>query len=186
PRICSQMAFGKLFAGARQSLWNTAKITVLVGFPTGCFIHTIFDYVGEITPAVGPSMLPTLSMVGDLLLIERLPGWRSRLRVGDPVVFTSPTNPSKRAVKRVLGQAGDALCVDPTKDELSFVQIPRGHVWLQGDNYTNSTDSRVYGPVPLALLRGRVLARVWPEPQVLSNNTEIIAGSFTTSRAQSK
>ena len=38
--------------------------------------------------------------------------------------------------------------------------VPRGHVWLQGDNARNSTDSRHYGPVPAALIRGKVLYRV--------------------------
>jgi signal peptidase I len=41
-----------------------------------------------------------------------------------------------------------------------YVKIPKGHVWLQGDNLSNSTDSRVYGPVPLAMIKGKVLARV--------------------------
>ncbi|KAJ1867296.1 hypothetical protein LPJ78_001101 [Coemansia sp. RSA 989] len=159
--------------------FNKAKVVALVTVSTGCFIHTIFDYVGEITPSKGPSMLPTLGMLGDLLVIERLPGWRNRLQMGDLVVFTSPINPERRAVKRVLGQPGDTVCVDPTKDELSFVQIPRGHVWLQGDNYTNSTDSRVHGPVPLALLNGRVLARIWPEPRLLTNSVETVPGKFT-------
>ena len=40
------------------------------------------------------------------------------------------------------------------------VQVPEGHVWLQGDNPINSTDSRHYGPVPYALLRGRALLKV--------------------------
>ncbi|KAJ1790482.1 hypothetical protein GGH19_004896 [Coemansia sp. RSA 1807] len=167
------------FSKFRKCAWTTTKVTTLVAFPTACFIHTLFDYIGEITPALGPSMLPTLSMVGDLILIERLPGWRDRIQVGDPVVFKSPIDPGRRVVKRVLGKAGDTLCVDPTRKTPTFVQIPRGHVWLQGDNYTNSTDSRVHGPVPLALLRGRVLARVWPGPQKLTNNVEIIPGRFT-------
>ncbi|KAJ2809030.1 hypothetical protein H4R20_000453 [Coemansia guatemalensis] len=158
---------------------DMGKLTVLVAFPTACFIHTIFDYVGEISMSMGPSMLPTLNMAGDILLIERLPGWRDRVRVGDLVVFASPADPAKRAIKRVLGQPGDTLCVDPTKDKLAYVQIPRGHVWLQGDNYTNSTDSRIHGPIPLALLRGRVLACIWPSPRTLSNNMEIIPGHFT-------
>ena len=38
-------------------------------------------------------------------------------------------------------------------------QVPEGHVWLQGDNTLNSSDSRAYGPVPYALLRGRAFAR---------------------------
>ena len=40
------------------------------------------------------------------------------------------------------------------------VQVPAGHVWLQGDNPINSTDSRHYGPVPYALLRGRAFLKV--------------------------
>jgi hypothetical protein len=33
-------------------------------------------------------------------------------------------------------------------------------VWLQGDNLLLSRDSREYGPVPLALVKGRVLLQV--------------------------
>ncbi|KAJ1733797.1 hypothetical protein LPJ61_001385 [Coemansia biformis] len=172
------MAFGRLVSGAARLTWSTVRVAALVAVPTACFLHTVFDYVGEITPSMGPSMLPTLNLIGDLLLIERLPGWRRRLRVGDLVVYTSPADPGRRAVKRVLGEAGDALCVDPTKDRLAYVQVPRGHVWLQGDNYSNSTDSRTHGPIPLALLRGRVLACLWPTPRLLPNNVEIVPGRF--------
>ena len=51
--------------------------------------------------------------------------------------------------------------------QVACVQVPQGHVWLQGDNPLNSTDSRHYGPVPYALLRGRVFLKVqthWPSP----------------------
>lgn len=39
-------------------------------------------------------------------------------------------------------------------------QVPRGHVWLLGDNAPVSYDSRSYGPVPYALITGRVFAQV--------------------------
>lgn len=42
----------------------------------------------------------------------------------------------------------------------TYVQVPKGHVWLEGDNILSSNDSRFYGPVPEASLKGRVLARV--------------------------
>ena len=41
-----------------------------------------------------------------------------------------------------------------------LLQVPAGHVWLQGDNTLNSTDSRHYGPVPYALLKGRAFCKV--------------------------
>ena len=44
----------------------------------------------------------------------------------------------------------------------SLVIVPRGHVWLEGDNSENSLDSRTYGPVPMGLIRSRILCRLWP------------------------
>ena len=35
-------------------------------------------------------------------------------------------------------------------------------MWLEGDNSSNSTDSRVYGAVPQAMLKGRVWLKLWP------------------------
>ena len=40
-------------------------------------------------------------------------------------------------------------------DEPEMIQVPEGHVWLEGDNQAWSRDSRFYGPVPLALIKGR-------------------------------
>lgn len=34
-------------------------------------------------------------------------------------------------------------------------QVPKGHVWVAGDNMSNSIDSRHYGPVPIAMIRGK-------------------------------
>ena len=41
-----------------------------------------------------------------------------------------------------------------------MLQVPRGHVWLEGDNLDNSSDSRTYGPVPYGLIRSRVYYKV--------------------------
>jgi inner membrane protease subunit 1 len=46
------------------------------------------------------------------------------------------------------------------RGEGKFVKVPKGYVWIVGDNLSNSTDSRHYGPVPLAMVKGKVLARV--------------------------
>lgn len=41
-------------------------------------------------------------------------------------------------------------------------QVPEGHVFVGGDNLPWSRDSRNYGPVPLGLVNGKIIARVWP------------------------
>ena len=42
------------------------------------------------------------------------------------------------------------------------MQVPEGHVYVVGDNMPWSRDSRIYGPVPLGLVNGKVSAVVWP------------------------
>lgn len=44
---------------------------------------------------------------------------------------------------------------DEEWDEPQMIQVPEGHVWLEGDNMGWSRDSRFYGPVPMALIAGR-------------------------------
>lgn len=48
----------------------------------------------------------------------------------------------------------------------SEITVPRGHVWLEGDNFQNSSDSRIYGPVPMGLVKSRVVCRLWPLNEV--------------------
>ncbi|XP_041379629.1 mitochondrial inner membrane protease subunit 1-like [Gigantopelta aegis] len=43
--------------------------------------------------------------------------------------------------------------------------IPRGHIWVEGDNSSVSHDSRNFGPVPLALVHSKLFLRVWPPSQ---------------------
>lgn len=44
----------------------------------------------------------------------------------------------------------------------NVIVVPRGHVWIEGDNAANSMDSRQYGPIPLGLIRSRAVIRLWP------------------------
>ncbi|KAA1125604.1 hypothetical protein PGTUg99_009593 [Puccinia graminis f. sp. tritici] len=107
---------------------------------------------------------------------------RLNLNRGDLVNFVSPSNPSVLACKRIIGLPGDQILVDDlphhfnqiTADSIlhpeldyqyshkSLLTIPQGHLWLQGDNYAVSIDSRTYGPVPIGLVSGKIVARVWP------------------------
>ena len=127
-----------------------------------CMWHVVAENVAELTICVGPSMLPTLNVQGDIVLVEHVSARRRPIALGDVVIARSPVNPKQFVCKRVLGVAGDTVCSDPTVDGAPMVSVPVGHVWLQGDNMHNSTDSRAYGPVPAGLVKGRVVYRVWP------------------------
>lgn len=107
-------------------------------------------------------MLPTLAVSGELV-VERPLYSSSQLARGDLVTFISPLDPTRIACKRVVGLPGDVVCVDPTGEyapSTEHVIIPRNHVWLSGDNMAFSRDSRTYGPVPMGLLKGKLVARV--------------------------
>lgn len=67
----------------------------------------------------------------------------ARLQAGDLAVVPDPRNPARLVVKRVAVAGGDALTV-------------------LGDNPGASTDSRHFGAVPLASVRGRVVYRYHP------------------------
>jgi inner membrane protease subunit 1 len=41
-------------------------------------------------------------------------------------------------------------------------QVPKGHCWVVGDNMPYSRDSRHFGPLPMALIKGKVIAKVFP------------------------
>ena len=122
-------------------------------------------------------MLPTLSPQGDWVLYSRLPYHFPRLATpfarGDVVIAVHPFMPDRAVGKRIIALEGDTVEVNPAGIRVDvegaargtgpkYVKIPPGHCWLQGDNLSNSTDSRDYGPIPMALVQARVEARVSP------------------------
>jgi nickel-type superoxide dismutase maturation protease len=88
------------------------------------------------------SMLPTLRP-GDWLIARRT----RRIRPGQVVLAWHPSRDGLLLVKRA------ARRVD-------------GGWWLESDNprAPGATDSSGFGPVPDAMIVGRVLARYWPAP----------------------
>lgn len=70
--------------------------------------------------------------------------------------------------KRVVAIEGDVVEIEPTRTVVGakswaqgrFLRVPKGHIWIVGDNLSNSTDSRDYGPVPIAMVKGKATTRV--------------------------
>jgi signal peptidase I len=40
--------------------------------------------------------------------------------------------------------------------------IPKGQLWVMGDNRNRSSDSRVFGPIKKSKIVGRAILRIWP------------------------
>lgn len=177
------------------------------------FAHLISENVYAIHPTQGPSMLPTLSVIGDSVLISKRYRRGRGVKVGDVVEIRHPVPeyPRHGAVKRVIGLGGDFVVRTsppgwPTRimeegqermiqvrllpgsifhdhynsknnNRRGVQQIPQGHCWIEGDNLPDSRDSREYGPVPLALVKGKVIAKVWPLGEVKWIPNGLVAAS---------
>lgn len=116
-------------------------------------------------------MLPTLAM-HELVIEENIRHeyFPQTLKRGNLVSYISPLDPNVMICKRILGLPGDVILVDPTagpatrpegasanQDIGKHIVVPPGHIWVQGDNATASRDSRTYGPIPISLVRGRLI-----------------------------
>ncbi|KAF9535836.1 peptidase S24/S26A/S26B/S26C [Crepidotus variabilis] len=130
-------------------------------------VHLFATYAARPSYMWGPSMLPTFSGTDEIVL-EWMLTYRlslNSLARGDIITLDSPIAPGRLICKRIIGLPGDTICVDPTGQlapSTEHVIIPKGHIWISGDNAEASRDSRMYGPVPVDLVKGRIVARIWP------------------------
>lgn len=105
---------------------------------------------------------------------------------GEIVVFKFPQDPSKDFVKRVVGLPGEEievrggtvfvdgglleepyLAADGSRGRNGrLVQLEEGEYYVLGDNRAHSNDSRNWGAVPEANLRGKVWIVYWPAPKI--------------------
>ena len=156
-------------------VWNKGPLYFLTSAFGGLlFLHVAYGYFFEYNGAYGASMVPTIMMEGESLLISK---WYRRgrgVQFGDIVSFAHPVKTGERAVKRVIGMPGDFVLRDTPGTSGTMVQVPEGHCWVAGDNLLHSRDSRMFGPLPLALVKGKAIAHFYPwwkvwKPQPMDN-----------------
>ncbi|HXF52497.1 MAG TPA: signal peptidase I [Hyphomicrobiaceae bacterium] len=134
------------------------------------------------------SMQPTLQ-TGETVLVDTSYYRHHQPRRGDLVIYRLPNGGSALFIKRVIAVAGERILVrrgraivngrqvaepyadfgDPTwafNNTRLFV-VPRGHLFVLGDNRANSRDSRVaaHGFVSIAALVGRA-TRIIMSPEL--------------------
>lgn len=124
---------------------------------------TFDDLVGFVGRVDGPSMQPVLNPVSqrhaDLVWIKRWNAYKKPISTGAVVAIKSPTDPGCVLIKRVVAQEGEIL---QERGREVCHTVPRGHIWIEGENATNSRDSNVFGPISLGLVMGQATHIVWP------------------------
>ncbi len=129
----------------------------------------------------GSSMLPTLHD-GEFVLVNKMAYVTGSPTRGDIIVFRSTTTKDLDLIKRVIGLPGDKVTVRngqvrvngqildepyiadaPTYD--GDWQVPSGYLFVMGDNRNDSSDSHVWGPLPLQNVIGKALLIYWPPPE---------------------
>jgi signal peptidase I len=141
----------------------------------------------------GRSMMPTLHN-GERYLLDRLYYHVGGLRRDDVIVLE---HDREELVKRLVGMPGDHLELVMGPDDSVFelrnlttgqqgrmpiepgaplvrreITVPSGHIYVLGDNWWRSDDSRAFGPVPIrsivGLLRTFALNRNFPRQTATS------------------
>ncbi|XP_002986265.2 chloroplast processing peptidase [Selaginella moellendorffii] len=131
------------------------------------------------------SMFPSLD-VGDHIFVDKVTYRFRKPEVNEIVLFKGPAalieDFGSRAVfvKRIVAMPGDfvevsdgsllvngacreeAFILEPHKYEMKRRQVPKGCVFVLGDNRNLSNDSHVWGPLPLKNIVGRSAGRFWP------------------------
>jgi len=125
------------------------------------------DVVGHPARVEGASMKPLLHGDSDNDTGKRdwifLSRWAVRsyeIQRGDVIVFRAPKSPERLWVKRVIGIEGDLIRTLSYKK--TFVRVPEGRCWVEGENQKTSLDSNSFGPLPVGLVYAKATHIIWP------------------------
>ena len=172
-----------------KNVWEWAKViivAILISLPIRYFVAEPFIVNGA-------SMDPTFS-TGQFLIVDRLSYRFENPKRGDVVVFQYPGNPSIYYIKRIIGLPGEVVnikdgVVTVTKGEASTtiedvtltepyiatdhishdnmqIALSKTQYFVMGDNRSQSSDSRFWGPLEANLITGRPLIRLLPPTEL--------------------
>ncbi|WP_096269908.1 signal peptidase I [Paucisalibacillus globulus] len=168
-----------------KSEWLDWIKALLIAFGLAFLVRTFL-----FTPIIvdGPSMQPTLQD-RDQMIVNKFTYRFDEPERFDIVVFHA--NDQKDFIKRVIALPGEHVAykdnnlyingqpieekfftdnnIDLYTNDFTLEQIkgnysivPEGHVFVLGDNRTNSTDSRLLGPIPIDQIVGKASVIYWP------------------------
>jgi signal peptidase I len=161
-------------------VWETIKYAIIAAI----IIIPIRTFVAQPFIVSGNSMFPTYHN-GEYLIVNELIKYVGDYERGDVVILRYPNDPSKYFIKRVIGLPGETVTIrdgvvsitspvrttplvldEPyvknKKIDSSSRTLDDDEYFVMGDNRAQSSDSRVWGPVPRRLMNGEALLRLFP------------------------
>lgn len=176
---------GRHATGSNRS-WRLLEWPIIIAVAIGAAI-LIRAFVWQSFWIPSGSMEDTLK-VGDRVIVNKLAYKIHSIDRGDVIVFHKPKTwniKEEDLIKRVVAVGGDTVRSDaggtvwvngkkadqshakllrPCPEPLAFAQraIPKGEVWVMGDNRCDSDDSRFQGPVPTGDVVGHAFVLIWP------------------------
>lgn len=139
----------------------------------------IILFVGRVSIVQGGSMEPSI-VTGERILVNLLVYDFYTPRRGEVIVFRYPRDHSKDYIKRVIGLPGEEVEIRDGETLVNGKRLPEpyvthrdhknvrrikldaGELFVMGDNRANSEDSRSWGALPVALVRGKASFVFWP------------------------
>ncbi len=143
-------------------------------------------YIAEPFIVEGPSMNPTFA-TGQYLLVDRISYRFEDPKRNDVVIFRYPRDPKTFYIKRLIGLPGETVSVTEgkitiiNKENPNGISIPAPYIeaghettenfkitlgqteyFVMGDNRSQSSDSRIWGPVDKKYIVGRPFIRLLP------------------------
>jgi len=163
--------------GLLKDLFTLILLIVVVVIPIRVFV--ISPFVVD-----GASMHPTFENLDYLIIDEILYRFKAPER-GDVIVFRYPGNQSVFYIKRIIGLPGETVSIkhgvvaiisdsgektmltEPyiVNEDATYtddVPLLPDEYFVMGDNRPNSSDSRMWGPLPRANIIGRADLRLLP------------------------
>ena len=181
PTIHSRASTG----APEQPSWSRVWGELVAWFKTlvsaAVYATLIVTFGFQVARVDGHSMVPTLEDQ-NRLIVNKLAYLLHDPEVDDIVMLYYPQDPAKSFVKRIIGREDDTLSSvggrvyrneslldEPyipqefrSQDTWGPLVVPRGFYFVMGDNRSNSSDSRTWGPVPKKYVLGKVQVRWWP------------------------
>ena len=156
-----------------HDFWDIIQ-TLLLALLLYFAIDAVFARVRVDNISMENTLLP-----GDLLVVNKFQYKFGPYQTGDIIVFHDPLNEKEDFIKRIIGTPGETVSVhngqvsvngkvlrenyikETTNYEGDWV-VPKDALFVLGDNRNESSDSHIWGFVPLRDVVGKALFEYWP------------------------